>query len=146
MGWTLLVTNVPASMLSLDHVALLYAVRWQIELLFTLWKSHLKLHCITGFRKERVLVDLYAKLIGAILFQFLAMPLRAKDLDLSPTNAFKRLAKQSTAFVEALRSTPALMKLLERLHSAMRTFAARETRNTRLTTHQQLIQEVAYYP
>ena len=146
MGWTLLVTNVPASMLSLDHVALLYAVRWQIELLFKLWKSHLKLHRITSFRKERVLVELYAKLIGAILFQFLAMPLRAKNLDLSPTKAFKRLAKQSTAFVEALRSIPALITILERLLDSMRTFAMREKRKTRLTTHQQLLEEVAYYP
>jgi hypothetical protein len=87
MGWTILLTNVPDSMLSLDQMAMLYAVRWQVELIFKLWKSHMKLHLISGIRKERILVELYAKLIGLVLFQFLAMPLRAKDIDLSPTKA-----------------------------------------------------------
>ena len=145
MGWTIFVTNVPASMLSLEHVALLYAVRWQVELIFKLWKSHMKLHLISGIRKERILVELYAKLIGLVLFQFLTMPLRAKDIDLSPTKAFKRFVKQSGAFAEALHSLQRVQRVIGRLHTRILKFAKREKRKKRLTTCQQLLLGGDYY-
>lgn len=142
MGWTIFLTNVPASMLSLDQMAMLYALRWQVELIFKLWKSQMKLHLISGIRKERILVELYAKLIGLVLFQFLAMPLRAKDIDLSPTKAFKRLAKHSGQFADALHSLRRLKKVMSRLHARILKFAQREKRKTRLSTCQQLFWEV----
>lgn len=145
MGWTIFVTNVPASRLSLEHVALLYGVRWQIELLFKLWKSHAKIHLISGFRKERILVELYAKLIGLVLFQFLVMPLRAKDIDLSPTKAFKRLVKKSGILAEALRSLHRLNKVISQIHASILKFAKREKRTTRVTTCQQLLLGVNCY-
>lgn len=144
-GWTILLTNVPAARLSLEQVALLYAVRWQVELLFKLWKSHMHLHRISGVRKARVLVELYAKLIGLVLFQFLAMPLRAKDIDLSPIKAFKRFRKQSGAFAEALQGMSPLQKAIERLHQRMLKYAKREKRKKRLSTCQQVLLEVDYY-
>src|SRR5262249_61845019 len=39
-AWTVLVTNVPAARLTLGEALVLARVRWQIELLFKLWKSH----------------------------------------------------------------------------------------------------------
>ena len=76
LSWTILVTNVPASMLSIQQVALLYGVRWQVELVFKLWKSYCGLKRIAGLRRERVLVELYAKMIGIVLTHFLIAPLR----------------------------------------------------------------------
>lgn len=145
MGWTILITNVPASLLSLDQVTLFYAIRWQVELLFKLWKSHMKVHRISGYRKERILVELYAKLIGLVLFHFLAMPLRARDIDLSPTKAFKRFVTRSGTFAEALRSCKRLTSVISHLHAAILKFAKREKRKTRLTTCQQLFLGVDYY-
>jgi hypothetical protein len=145
MGWTILLTNVPAARLSLEQVALLYAVRWQVELIFKLWKSHMKLHRISGVRKERILVELYAKLIGLVVFQFLTMPLRAKDLNLSPVKAFKRFTNHSGRLAEALGSFHRLQKVIDQLHARILTFAKREQRKTRLTTVQQLLLEVDYY-
>jgi hypothetical protein len=37
--WTLFICNAPAGLLSLQEAWVLYRVRWQIELLFKLWKS-----------------------------------------------------------------------------------------------------------
>jgi len=39
-GWTLLVTNAPATLISVAEALVLYRARWQIELLFKLWKQH----------------------------------------------------------------------------------------------------------
>ena len=38
--WTILMTNIPPEMLSVAEALVLAKVRWQIELLFKLWKSH----------------------------------------------------------------------------------------------------------
>lgn len=76
MGWTFFVTNVPVDMLSIEQIAALYPVRWQIELVFKLWKSYCGLKHIAGYRRERILVELYAKLIGVALTHFLVAPLR----------------------------------------------------------------------
>jgi len=101
MDWTLFVTNVPEDMLSIHQVAILYAVRWQVELVFKLWKSHCGLRRVAGFRRERILVELYAKLIGAVLTHFLIAPLRMPagltNREISPVkvrNVFRRFARE----------------------------------------------------
>jgi hypothetical protein len=102
MDWTILVTNAPAEKLSIEHIAILYAVRWQIELVFKLWKSHCGLRRVAGFRRERILVELYGKLIGAVLTHFLIAPLRMPEgalanREISPVkvrNIFRRFARQ----------------------------------------------------
>ena len=38
--WTIFVTNCPPELLTWKEVVVLYRARWQIELLFKLWKSH----------------------------------------------------------------------------------------------------------
>jgi hypothetical protein len=145
MGWTILLTNTTASMIPLKLIALLYALRWQIELIFKLWKSQAKLHQVSGFRKERVLVELYAKLIGLVLFQFLVMPLRTKNIDLSPTKAFQRFARKSRALATALRSSRRVQQWLTHLHDKLLKWATREKRKKRLSTVNMLDLEVPYY-
>jgi len=76
LDWVIFVTNVPQTMLTIEQVALLYRVRWQIELVFKLWKSYCGLKCLQGRRPERVLYELYAKMIGIILTLFLLAPVR----------------------------------------------------------------------
>ena len=39
-AWTIFVTNVPVERLTLREALVLGRMRWQIELLFKLWKSH----------------------------------------------------------------------------------------------------------
>ena len=62
LDWTLFVTNVPAEMLSGQQVATLYRVRWQVELVFKLWKSYCLL-ALPGSWQEfrRVLLPLIRK-------------------------------------------------------------------------------------
>lgn len=76
LSWLIFVTNVPVVMLSIEQVSLLYRVRWQVELVFKLWKSYCGLDHIQGLRRERILFELYSKMIGIILSQFLLAPLR----------------------------------------------------------------------
>lgn len=79
LDWLLFVTNVPEPMLSIEQVALLYRVRWQIELVFKLWKSYAGLQRTQTLRRERILYELYAKMIGLVVTQFFLAPWRMPD-------------------------------------------------------------------
>ncbi|MBV8265824.1 MAG: IS4 family transposase [Planctomycetaceae bacterium] len=72
--WTLLVTNCPADLLTWKEVVVLYRARWQIELLFKLWKSHNHLAASreTWSAVERMAL-FWAKLIGVVLQHWLLL-------------------------------------------------------------------------
>jgi hypothetical protein len=76
LDWSIYLTNVPETMLSAEQVALLYRVRWQIELLFKLCKSYCGLRSFARLGLHRLLTELYARLIGLVLLCFLTAPLR----------------------------------------------------------------------
>lgn len=124
LDWVIFVTNVPQSMLSIEQVALLYRVRWQIELVFKLWKSYCGLKHIAGLRRERVLYELYAKMIGIVLTHFLLAPLRmpqgAKaNREISPVkvrNIFKDFARDLVRSLSVLADfLTVLAEMLNRL-------------------------------
>lgn len=57
------ITNAAKTQLPSRFCRLLYSIRWQVELIFKLWKSNFALEHVAGIRKERVLCTLYAKLL-----------------------------------------------------------------------------------
>jgi hypothetical protein len=65
--WTIVVTSVPASMLSIEQAFALLRARWQIELLFKLWKQEGLLDEWTGSKPVRVLCEVYAKLLALVV-------------------------------------------------------------------------------
>jgi hypothetical protein len=72
-AWEVIVTNVPASQLRPAEAWILLGVRWQIELLFKLWKQHGRLDESRGRVPERVLAELYAKFIGLLIQHWLLL-------------------------------------------------------------------------
>jgi hypothetical protein len=69
--WTLLITNTPPEWLSLAEVLVVAHCRWQIELLFKLWKSHAHLAQSRSAKPWRQLCEIYAKLVGLLLQHWL---------------------------------------------------------------------------
>ncbi len=65
--WLVLVTNVPPEKLSFAEILVVVRVRWQIELLFKLWKSHNGVDKSRSQKPWRQLCEIYAKLIGVII-------------------------------------------------------------------------------
>lgn len=72
--WAAYVTNCPVELLSWKEVVVLYRTRWQIELLFKLWKSHSQLDKHRS-AKPAVwqMAELLAKLIGVIIQHWLLL-------------------------------------------------------------------------
>jgi len=133
LAWTLFVTNVPAAMLTGEQVMTLYRVRWQVELVFKLWKSYAGLAHVAGRRQPRVLTELYAKLVGLVLTHFLLAPLRGQQWLAAPRavsrvqvrQIFQRFARDlNRALGDAAAVTVTLTALLQHL----RRFAFKQRR------------------
>ncbi len=71
--WTILLTNVPKERLSVAEALVLARCRWQIELLWKLWKQLGKLDTWGSYKPERILTEIYAKLLGLLITHWLTL-------------------------------------------------------------------------
>ena len=67
LEWLLVLTNVDGRMLSARQVVALMRLRWQIELFWKLWKQEGKIDTWRSSKPQRILTELYAKLLGLLL-------------------------------------------------------------------------------
>ncbi len=65
--WTIAITNVPAALLTLAEAFILLRARWQVELLWKLWKMQGLVDEWSTTNEERMLCEVYAKLLGLLL-------------------------------------------------------------------------------
>jgi hypothetical protein len=65
--WTVYVTNVPDTLLSVREALVLARCRWQIELLFKLWKSEGHIDTSRSAKPWRIMCEVYAKLLGMVV-------------------------------------------------------------------------------
>jgi hypothetical protein len=65
--WTIILTNVPGAMLTHEQALALLRARWQVELLFKLWKQYALLDQWSGTKPWRVLCEVYAKLLAMVV-------------------------------------------------------------------------------
>jgi hypothetical protein len=61
--FNLFVTNIEAQIVTLQTIPLFYKVRWQIELIFKVWKSTFGIQATRKMKLERFLCLLYSKLL-----------------------------------------------------------------------------------
>lgn len=61
------ITNIPKSILSKEQIHDIYSLRWQVELMFKIWKSIFKIHDVKKVKLERFQCFLYGRLISLLL-------------------------------------------------------------------------------
>jgi hypothetical protein len=71
--WTFYVTNVPIALLSQREALVLARARWQIELLFKLWKSQGFIDEWRSAKPWRILCEIYAKLLTMLVQHWLLL-------------------------------------------------------------------------
>jgi hypothetical protein len=69
--WTIFITNAPAAKLTLREALTLARCRWQMELLFKLWKSHGHIDIARSANPWRGRCEVYAKLLAMIVQHWL---------------------------------------------------------------------------
>jgi hypothetical protein len=139
LNWTIFVTNAPISMISTSQVYDFYRIRWQIELIFKLWKSYSGLNHICAWRKERVMTELYAKLICIVIVHFLLAPLRNPDQiwsgrEVSAVKFKKLLERFSLPLKQHISDIRLLTETLDNFMLHILRFALRQKRRTQPST------------
>ncbi len=120
--WTLLVTNVPAECLSVHEALVMARVRWQIELVFKLWKSAGHLARSRSTQPWRVLCEVYAKLVGVLLQHWMLVTSLWAYPDRSAWKAAQTLRKHAWHVAVAFRA--GRTALTAALHVVQRTLVA----------------------
>lgn len=140
LDWNIYLTNVGAAQLTGEQVRQVYGARWQIELLFKLWKSAGELDNVRGQHTGRVLCELYAKLIGLAVFGYLSAPVRlaAAGDELSPLKAWQVWQRQIGPVAQALRRGRGLAGILAQVYRLWQQFGRKERRRDRPASLQQL--------
>ncbi len=69
--WTILLTDAPVHLLSFQEALVLLRERWQMEMLYKLWKQYGRIDEWRTANQWRILCELYAKLIGLLLQHWL---------------------------------------------------------------------------
>jgi hypothetical protein len=143
LAWQVCITNLPPHRYTPDQIFLLYALRWQIELLFKLWKSYARLATVRVQRPERFLCLLYAHLLGLLLFHALIAPYRVQArAELSLPKAFQRFQRALPALIRAIAQ--AWLAVPRRLFNFIRALypnAAKSSRPKLPSTRQRLALE-----
>lgn len=87
LAWSIYLTNLDATRASGAEIMLMARVRWQIELLFKLWKSTVDIDDWRTQNPTRILCELYTKLIACIIQHWLLLVGGIHALDKSMTQA-----------------------------------------------------------
>ena len=127
--FTIFVTNVAAEMLSWKEVVVLYRARWQIELMFKLWKSRGQLVASreTWSAAERMAL-FWAKLIGGILQHSLLLCSTWSNPRRSHWKAAEVIQQRIVSLTSALRDVEQLIGVLEEMTATIDAVATRKLR------------------
>jgi len=140
--WLIFVTNVPVTLLHTEHIALVYRVRWQIEIIFKVWKQEMAWGTMKTWRVERVLCQFYARCLALILFHRLTAKYGHQvDWELSWTNALQQLKRKVSRLIEIVRCQfRGLLTFLKQLDKDFRRFARKSQRRKLPSTYDLLKQ------
>ncbi len=130
LAWSIYITNTTPEQLSFDQIVTIYRVRWQIELIFKVWKSQAKLAHTGAYRAERVLCGLYARLLGLVIFHWMIAPYRVRaNFELSMPKAFRILQRHALRLLDNIGKGWKDMNLvLERIATAFLRHASKDKR------------------
>lgn len=137
-GWTLLLTNAPVELLNVAETVVVAAVRWQMELLFKLWKSQGQLAVSRSAQPWRQLCEIYAKLLGQLIQHWLLLMGCWDRPDRSLVQAAHMVQSFALSLALALGNADALEQLLHTIQRCLSTIGRLNKRRQKPATFQRL--------
>lgn len=138
-GWTLVLTNAPTTRLGLQEALVLLRARWQLELLWKLWKQY---GCIDEWRTKqpwRILCELYAKLLGLLIQHWLLLLACWQEPHRSLVKAAKAVRSHAILLAYALAGEFTLAFVVGKIQRATRCGSRLNTRKMHPNTSQLLL-------
>lgn len=133
-GWNMVVTNLPASLVSLEQAFVLLKARWQIELVFKLWKQEALVDEWSSQKPWRILCEVYAKLLAMVLQHWLMLLTCEEDPNASWMDVAEILREQVAVLVHGFARHLPLGKAIRLVVESVRGGCSIEARSTRLST------------
>ncbi len=118
--WTILITDVASKHLRFEEALVLLRERWQMELLYKLWKQDGQVDEWRTSNPWRVLCELYAKLIGALIQHWLIVLFAWQDPQRSLVKLAQVVRDTSWTLMDALACGRRLLATLQLIGRRMR--------------------------
>ena len=116
--WSLFITNLPPEKLTWKEAVVLYRTRWQIELLFKLWKSHNHVgRCRKNAPPHEELAILWAKLIGVLIQHWFLLLAGWHDERRSLWKLAKAFREWVTALIGVINEHEQLVSIIRKIQS-----------------------------
>lgn len=139
-AWTILVTNVPRRLLCVQEALILMRARWQIELLFKLWKQEGQIDTWRSQKPWRLLCEIFAKLCGLVIGHWLIQEGTWQEERRSLFKAAQVVRKEANRIAVALqRGRERLEEELEGIIGQMQAGCRQNVRKKRPGTWQYLL-------
>jgi hypothetical protein len=114
-AWNIVVTNAPPGLLGAEEANVLRRVRWQIELVFKVFKSQGKIDQTRSKCRYRVLCEVYAKLLAMVIQQWVVLAAGYVMLRHSVLRAARRVRQRALQLLGALAQMERLGREVARL-------------------------------
>ena len=138
-AWTLVVTNVAPEMLSVREGLVLARTRWQIELLFKLWKSHGRIDEVRSAKPWRVLCEVYGKLLAVVVQHWLFLVSCWAYPDRSLMKAAQTVRKHALHLAAAFGDSALLSRAIATIQRCLRAGCRMNSRKKHPNTYQLLL-------
>ena len=143
LAWSIYITNTSPDQLTTDEVVLMIRIRWQIELLFKLWKDVIDIDDWRSQHVWRILCEVYAKLIACIIQHWLMLVGGIHALDKSMTQAASTIQNWAWGLAYAIKHLPTLISFIRHIGQILATSCHIDFSTTSLPTHQRIKQRIA---
>lgn len=114
-AWNIYLTNIDSELLPIAQLRVLIGVRWQIELLFKLWKSQCLIDESRSEKPWAVLCEIYAKMIAVIIQHWILLVSCWQYPDRSLFTAINTVRKMTFNFLININSTARLIRAIQRV-------------------------------
>lgn len=137
--WTVFITALPADRFTPEEVWVLYRLRWQVELLFKLWRSHGGFGQSRGRRGYRVLCEVYAKLLAMVVRHWLLLLTGGPLTRTNPVRAAREVRRFVLRVADALPCARRLRRVLRALSLVLARLRPRHRRRKRPSASELLL-------
>jgi Transposase DDE domain len=140
--WLLLLTTAPRRLLSFREIVVIVRLRWQIELLFKLWKEHGMIDEWSTKKPWRILCEIYGKMIAMVIQHWLLLWGCWHDPHRSLVKAAEIVRQSTRRIIDALhanKDTKQMQHALLAIKREMRSGCRIDTRNAHPNTSQLLL-------
>lgn len=140
--WLLLLTTAPRKLLSIQEIVVIVRLRWQIELLFKLWKQHGMIDEWSTKKCWRILCEIYGKMIAMVIQHWLLLWGCWHDPHRSFVKAADIVRQSARRIIDALHAnieTKQMQQALLAIKREMRSGCRLDTRKSHPNTSQLLL-------